>query len=135
VIKIWTSPNKNIIYVSQSFGRKKMAKISLILVDGQEKVLDAPEGLTLMEIAQNNDIEEIEGVCGGSMACATCHMYIHPNWWKKCLQGEEALSDEEEDMLDLAFDVRESSRLGCQIIMNEDLDGLVIALPGANTDW
>ncbi|HIF25014.1 MAG TPA: 2Fe-2S iron-sulfur cluster binding domain-containing protein [Micavibrio sp.] len=113
-----------------------MPTITFIYPDGSRKDVDAPIGLSLMEIAQKHDIEEIEGACGGAMACATCHMYIHPEWEEKCLQGEDARSEEEEDMLDLAFDVRDNSRLGCQIMMTEDLDGLVVALPGAEVaEW
>lgn len=108
-----------------------MPKLTFIFADGHEQTVDAPLGLSVMEVAQKFDIEEIEGACGGGMACATCHVYIHPDWWNKCLPEEGARSDEEEDMLDLAFDVRDSSRLGCQIIITEDMDGLVVALPGA----
>ncbi len=96
---------------------------------GERLTVDAPLGLSVMEIAQKHDIREIEGACGGSLACATCHVYVHPDWWGKCLPGG-ARSEGEEDMLDLAFDLRKSSRLSCQIVMREDLDGLVVALPG-----
>lgn len=109
-----------------------MPAVTFIFPNGERRDIEAPVGLSLMEIAQKNGIDEIEGACGGSMACATCHMYIHPDWWGKCLPDDKR-SDEEEDMLDLAFDVRDNSRLGCQIIMREDLDGLVVALPGADT--
>jgi 2Fe-2S ferredoxin len=112
-----------------------MAKVTFIMTDGTPNEVEAPLGLSMMEIAQKNGIEEIEGACGGSLACATCHMYIHPDWWRKCLPREGAVSEEEEDMLDLAFDVRENSRLGCQIVMTEDLDGLVVALPTTKTGW
>lgn len=112
-----------------------MPTVTFIYPDGSHRDVDAPIELSLMEIAQKNDIEEIEGACGGSMACATCHMYVHPDWWGKCLP-EGARSDEEEDMLDLAFDVRDLSRLGCQIVMSEELDGLVVALPGSDIkEW
>lgn len=87
-----------------------------------------------MEIAQKHDIEQIEGACGGSLACATCHVYVHPDWAAKCLpEGEKSM--EEEDMLDLAFDIRKQSRLSCQIMMTAELDGLVVALPGTKTGW
>ncbi|PJB69100.1 MAG: 2Fe-2S ferredoxin [Alphaproteobacteria bacterium CG_4_9_14_3_um_filter_47_13] len=108
-----------------------MPKITVLFADGTSREIDAPVGLSLMEISQKNDIEEIEGSCGGSMACATCHMYIHPDWRDQCLP-DDIRSDEEEDMLDLAFDVRDESRLGCQITMTEALDGLVIAMPGTD---
>lgn len=112
-----------------------MPVVTFLFPSGERREVEAPAGLSLMEIAQKNNIDEIEGACGGSMACATCHMYIHPDWWGKCLP-EGARSDEEEDMLDLAFDVRDNSRLGCQIVMTEALDGLVVALPGVNiAEW
>jgi 2Fe-2S ferredoxin len=79
-----------------------------------------------------NNIEEIEGACGGAMACATCHVYVHPDWWGKVLPSDGEVTHEEHDMLDLAFDVRDKSRLSCQIVMREDLDGLIVALPGAD---
>lgn len=112
-----------------------MPKIKFIQPDGATKEVEAQPGLSVMEIAQKNRIDQIEGACGGGMACATCHVYVHPDWWKKCLPESGARSMEEEDMLDLAFDVREKSRLSCQIRMTEDLDGLVLALPGTKTDW
>jgi len=112
-----------------------MPKMIFILPDGTAQDVDAPDGLSVMEIAQKNDIEQIEGACGGALACATCHVYVHPDWEKKCLNGEKHKSDEEEDMLDLAFDVRPNSRLSCQIQMSDELDGLVVALPGVKADW
>ncbi len=111
-----------------------MPTMTFILKNGTPKTVDAPLGLSVMEIAVKNDIDPIEGACGGSLACATCHMYIHPDWWDKCLP-EGARADEEEDMLDLAFDVRKNSRLGCQIRMTDELDGLVVAVPGTKPGW
>jgi 2Fe-2S ferredoxin len=112
-----------------------MAKVTFIMTDGTPNEVEAPLGLSMMEIAQKNRIDEIEGACGGSLACATCHMYVHPDWWQKCLPKDGEVSEEENDMLDLAFDVRKNSRLGCQIVMNEELDGLVVALPTTKTGW
>ena len=111
-----------------------MPKMTFILPDETVREVDAPAGLSVMEIALKNKIEQIEGACGGSMACATCHVYVHPAWRDKCLP-DGARSDEEEDMLDLAFDVRDQSRLGCQIVMDENLDGLIVALPGIKNSW
>ena len=103
--------------------------------NGTVKEIDAPIGLSVMEIAQKHDIEEIEGACGGGLACATFHLYVHPDWWAKCLPDDEK-SEEEEDMLDLAFDVHDLSRLSCQILMSEALDGLIVALPGSDiSSW
>lgn len=113
-----------------------MAEITFIFPTGEERKVEAPIGLSIMEIAQKHDIGAIEGACGGGMACATCHLYVHPDWWDKCLpDDEDTITVEEEDMLDLAFDIREKSRLCCQIQMTEELDGLVLALPGADVDW
>lgn len=106
-----------------------MPKMTFVCKNGERVTVDAPVGLSVMEIAQKHNIREIEGACGGSLACATCHVYVDPGWWDKCLP-EGKRSDAEEDMLDLAFDLRKSSRLSCQIVMREDLDGLIVALPG-----
>lgn len=112
-----------------------MPKITFIMLDGSQKEIEAQEGWSVMQIAVDNGIEEIEGACGGALACATCHVYVHPDWRQKVTEQDNEKSEEEEDMLDLAFDVRDSSRLGCQIRLTEALDGLVVALPGAKTDW
>lgn len=111
-----------------------MPTITFLFADGSEKSVDAPLGYSIMEVAQMNDIEQIEGACGGSLACATCHVYVHPDWWDKVLP-DDGISHEEEDMLDLAFDVRKASRLSCQITVKEEYDGLILALPGAKTAW
>ncbi|MDB5491484.1 MAG: 2Fe-2S iron-sulfur cluster binding domain protein [Micavibrio sp.] len=111
-----------------------MPQMTFIMTNGTPKVVDAPLGLSVMEIAQKHDIDQIEGACGGSLACATCHVYVHPDWWDKVLP-EDGKSMEEEDMLDLAFDIRKQSRLSCQIMMTAELDGLVVALPGTKTGW
>jgi 2Fe-2S ferredoxin len=106
-----------------------MAKITFILRDKTPFEVDAPIGLSVMEIARKAGINQIEGACGGSLACATCHVIVHPQWYDKVLP-EGGKSMEEEDMLDLAFDLTKTSRLSCQILMTEALDGLVLALPG-----
>lgn len=112
-----------------------MPTVTFIHPDGTAKEYEALSGLSLMEVALANQIDEIEGACGGGMACATCHLYVHPDWWDKCLPDDGEVSHDEEDMLDLAFDIRKKSRLGCQIQVEDDLDGLVVALPGAPVDW
>jgi ferredoxin, 2Fe-2S len=112
-----------------------MSKITVIEKDGSQKQIEAEEGWSLMEILRDAGFSEIEGACGGSMACATCHMYVHPDWQKKLNAMDNEKSDEEEDMLDLAFNLTEYSRLGCQIRMNDKLDGLVVAIPGAKINW
>lgn len=113
-----------------------MPQVTFLLKDGTKKTLEAQNGLSLMEVALKNQITGIEGSCGGGLACATCHVYVHPDWQALCLPpGEETPSETEEDMLDLAFDVRKSSRLCCQILVSDALDGLIVALPGTKTDW
>lgn len=110
-----------------------MPSITFHFKDGSKKEVDAPIGLSIMEIAVRNNISAIEGACGGSLSCATCHAYIHPDFWEACLPDGER-SEEEEDMLDLAFDLRKNSRLTCQVIMKPELDGMTVFLPGAKMD-
>ena len=111
-----------------------MPQMTFILPSGEERRVDAPEGLSVMEIALKHDIAGIEGVCGGVLACGTCHVYVHPDWWLRCLPDGERSADEE-DMLDLAAGVGPKSRLSCQIRMTDALDGLVVALPGTKVAW
>jgi 2Fe-2S ferredoxin len=92
--------------------------------DGTRREVDAPLGLSVLEIAQRNDID-IEGACEGSLACSTCHVIVDPGWFARL----ETPSEDEEDMLDLAFGLTPTSRLGCQIIITEELDGLTVTLP------
>lgn len=101
-------------------------KMTFIDPDGTRHAVEAPEGLSVLEIAHRNDID-LEGACEGSLACSTCHVIVEPEWFKKL--GES--SEEEEDMLDLAFGLTHTSRLGCQIKMSKELDGLVVTLPAA----
>lgn len=112
-----------------------MPNITFILKDGSEKIIDAALGLSLMEVAVKEGIEAIEGACGGGLACATCHLYVHPDFKAKTMPEDDEISEDEEDMLDLAFDVRDTSRLCCQVIVTEELEGLRVAMPGANIDW
>lgn len=96
--------------------------------DGTTKEVDAPLGLSVLEIAHKNDID-LEGACEGSLACSTCHVIIDDTYFDKLPEA----SEDEEDMLDLAFGLTHTSRLGCQIIMTEELDGLIVSVPaGAN---
>lgn len=107
-----------------------MPKMTFIEKDGKPLEVDAPNGLSIMEISHKHGVD-IEGACGGCMACATCHVVVHPDWFGKLPSKRE----EEEDMLDLAFDLKKTSRLGCQILMCDELDGIVVALPGAKPPW
>jgi len=99
-------------------------KVIFIQRGGVRKEVDAPEGFSLLDIAHRNDID-IEGACEGSMACSTCHVVVEEEWFGRL----EPPCEEEEDMLDLAFGLTRTSRLGCQITMTEALDGLTVRLP------
>ena len=101
-----------------------MPKMTFILRDGTRKEVDAPVGLSVLEIAHKNDVDT-EGACEGSLACSTCHVIVEKDWYDR-LKGA---SEDEEDMLDLAFGLTATSRLGCQLIITEELDGLTVALP------
>jgi 2Fe-2S ferredoxin len=101
-----------------------MPKMTFIERDGTRREVDAPLGLSVLEIAHKHGVD-IEGACEGSLACSTCHVVVDPEWFGRLNKPTE----DEEDMLDLAFDLQETSRLGCQIIMTEKLDGLVVKLP------
>ncbi|MDX2258162.1 MAG: 2Fe-2S iron-sulfur cluster-binding protein [Hyphomicrobiaceae bacterium] len=102
-----------------------MAKITYVQPDGSSRTVDATPGMTVMEAAKTNDIAGIEAECGGACACATCHVYIDAAW-REAVGKPSAM---EEDMLDFAFDVREESRLSCQIKVTAALDGLKVAVP------
>ena len=103
-----------------------MPKITFVTADGISKEFDAPNGLSVLEVAHKNDIN-LEGACEGSLACSTCHVIVDNGWFDKL--GEA--SEEEEDMLDLAFGLTHTSRLGCQIKMSDEFDGLRVTLPSA----
>ena len=103
-----------------------MPRMVFIERDGTRREVDAPLGLSVLEIAHKNRID-IEGACEGSLACSTCHVVIDPEWYELLKEA----SEDEEDMLDLAFGLTATSRLGCQIIITEELDGLVVRLPAS----
>jgi 2Fe-2S ferredoxin len=102
-----------------------MPKITYISHDGQKNIVEVPTGLSVMEGALQNNIEGIDADCGGSMACATCHVYVLDNWFNKL----EKTHDAEKDMLDMAYEPKKNSRLSCQIIVSNDLDGLEVTTP------
>jgi 2Fe-2S ferredoxin len=94
--------------------------------DGTRREVEAPLGLSVLEVAHKHGVD-IEGACEGSLACSTCHVIIDPDWAGKLIPP----SEDEEDMLDLAFGLEKTSRLGCQIVITPELDGLVVKLPPA----
>jgi ferredoxin, 2Fe-2S len=103
-----------------------MPRVTFIERDGGRREVDAPLGLSLLEIAHKNEVD-IEGACEGSLACSTCHVIVDPEWYDLLKEA----SEDEEDMLDLAFGLTATSRLGCQIIITEELDGLIVRLPSS----
>jgi 2Fe-2S ferredoxin len=103
-----------------------MPKMTFIDHDGTRKEVDAPVGLSVLEIAHRNGID-LEGACEGSLACSTCHVIVDQEDYERLKDATE----DEEDMLDLAFGLTHTSRLGCQIIITEELDGLTVTLPSA----
>ena len=106
-----------------------MAKITYITHDNQVHTVEVQNGLTVMEGAVQNDIPGIDADCGGGMACATCHVYVKDDWFDKINKKNEG----EDDMLDQAYEPKKNSRLSCQIIVSDDLDGLVVDMPEKQT--
>ena len=102
-----------------------MPKITYIEDNGKSHTVDVQKGLTVMEGAIQNNIPGIDADCGGSMACATCHVYVKEEWFNKLPKKE----DGEEDMLDMAFEPKKNSRLSCQLMVSDQIDGLVVNLP------
>jgi len=102
-----------------------MATVTYIEHNGTEHVIDVKTGMSVMEGAVFNMVPGIDGDCGGLCACATCHVYIDPEWQSKCGEQQEL----EIDILDFAFDVSDNSRLGCQIEIDDSLDGLIVHMP------
>ena len=102
-----------------------MPKITYISSDAKTHTIDVQNGLTVMEGAIQNDITGIDADCGGGMSCATCHVYVDENWIDKLPQKE----DGEEDMLDMAYEPKQNSRLSCQLIVSDELDGLEVTIP------
>jgi 2Fe-2S ferredoxin len=106
-------------------GKSAMPKITYIEHDGTSRTVDAELGATVMEVALKNDVGGIVAECGGSCTCATCLVHVDEGWMDKV----GTRSEEEEDQLDFAFDVRPNSRLSCQIKVTDELDGLIVRTP------
>ena len=106
-----------------------MAKITYKDFQGNSKTIDVENGLSVMEGAVQNEIQGIDADCGGSMACATCHVYVKDEWLNKIHKAEDA----EVDMIDMAYEPKKNSRLSCQIIVSDELDGLEITTPEKQT--
>jgi ferredoxin len=101
-----------------------MPTIIFTTPDGNEHNVTVDNGVTVMEAGRDASLG-IEGTCGGCLSCATCHVIVDPEWFGKT----GAPSEDEEDMLDLAFGLTETSRLGCQLEMSDELDGLRVSIP------
>tara|TARA_X000001036_G_scaffold283845_1_gene263644 strand:+ start:563 stop:883 length:321 start_codon:yes stop_codon:yes gene_type:complete len=106
-----------------------MPKITYIENSGESRTVEVENGLSVMEGAIQNNIPGIDADCGGSMACATCHVYVKEKWFDKIPKKEEA----EEDMIDMAFEPNKNSRLSCQIIVTDELNGLEVTTPVKQT--
>ena len=106
-----------------------MAKITYIEHNGKEHTINVDNGLTVMEGAVQNDIPGIDADCGGSMACATCHVYVEEKWLDKLPKAEAA----EIDMIDMAYEPKKNSRLSCQLIVSDELEGLTVTTPEKQT--
>ena len=102
-----------------------MPKITYIDSTGERRTINVEKGLTVMEGAVQNQIPGIDADCGGGMACATCHVYVKEEWLNKLSKAEDA----EQDMIDMAFEPKKNSRLSCQLMISDQLDGLVVDLP------
>ena len=96
---------------------------------GNSKTIEVEKGLSVMEGAIQNDIPGIDADCGGSMACATCHVYVEEKWFDKLLKAEEG----EVDMIDMSFQPKKNSRLSCQLIVSDELDGIIVTTPSKQT--
>jgi ferredoxin, 2Fe-2S len=103
-----------------------MPRMIFVERDGTRREVDAPVGLSVLAVAHRHDID-IEGACEGSLSCSTCHVIVDPDWYELLVEP----SEDEEDMLDLASNLTQTSRLGCQIVISEELDGLTVRLPAA----
>ena len=102
-----------------------MPKITYIDKNGNSKTIEVEKGLTVMEGAIQNDIPGIDADCGGSMACSTCHVYVEEKWFDKLPKAEDA----EVDMIDMAHEPKKNSRLSCQLIVTDELEGLIVTTP------
>ena len=108
-----------------SYYIKRMTKITYIEHNGKSHTIDVENGLTVMEGAVQNNIPGIDADCGGSMACATCHVYVKEDWFNTVPSKTEG----EDDMLDQAYEPKKNSRLSCQLTISNELDGLIVNLP------
>jgi 2Fe-2S ferredoxin len=107
-----------------------MPRIVFVHPDGARQEIDADTGDSVLDIAHANGIDRLEGACEGCMACSTCHVIVDEAWFPRLPKS----SEEEDDILDLAFGLTKTSRLGCQIRLTDDLDGLVVRIPSEHVN-
>ena len=101
-------------------------------LEGEKKEYEANVGETVLQVARKNDIDIIEGACDGCLACSTCHVIVHPDWFYGALAEK---SEDEEDMLDLASNLTKTSRLGCQIVLTKEMDGIIFIIPKSSRNY
>jgi len=106
-----------------------MPKVTYISSEEKKTTIEVTNGLTVMEGAVQNDIQGIDADCGGGMACATCHVYVEDSWLSKLPKAEDA----EQDMIDMAYKPNKNSRLSCQIVVSDEIDGLTVTTPEKQT--
>ena len=106
-----------------------MPKITVMEQKGLSKIIEIENGLTVMEGAVQNNVPGIDADCGGGMACATCHVYVEDSWFNKIEKAEDA----EQDMIDMAYKPQKNSRLSCQIVVSDEIDGLTVTTPEKQT--
>ena len=106
-----------------------MPKITFIDQKGLSKIIEIENGLTVMEGAVQNNVPGIDADCGGGMACATCHVYVEDSWFNKIQKAEDA----EQDMIDMAYKPQKNSRLSCQMVVSDEIDGLTVTTPEKQT--
>ena len=102
-----------------------MAKVTYKDFQGNSKTIEIENGLSVMEGAIQHDVPGIDADCGGSMACATCHVYVEEKWLSKLIKAEDA----EVDMIDMAYEPKKNSRLSCQLVISDELDGMTVTTP------
>lgn len=107
----------------------KLVSVSFVTVEGAKIRVEVAPGTRLLEAAQGAGLP-LEGTCEGQMACSTCHVIVAPDWFDRLAPA----SDDEEDMLDLAAGVARTSRLSCQIVLDDSMDGLEVGIPGESRD-
>ena len=129
-LNILKKRSKNILVISEKnnnllYSITRRLNLNYIEHNGKSHQIEVANGLTVMEGAVQNNIPGIDADCGGSMACATCHVYVKEDWFNKLPKKENG----EEDMIDMAFEPNKFSRLSCQITVSDQIDGLIVQLP------